>query len=102
MHLIFSENKTNLLNGICNIRLTLVNQTTTTVGNRPVLDHHRKPKAHHCSYNIGKIASKPVRMFLQQEIYLEERIIVPSQSSESVLTSPFKALSECSVPACIT
>ena len=28
--------------------------------------------------------------------------MVPSQSSESELTSPFKALSECSVPACIT
>lgn len=54
------------------------------------------------SYNNGdKIFANGCLLpkMIGQEFYLEDRMTVPSQSSE--LVSPFKALSECSVPTCI-
>jgi hypothetical protein len=83
-----------------------------TVEEKVAVKYQPKPKAltsdHITGVNrplkkkLGSIRSPViVQSFVINKIYLEERIMVPSQSSESVLTPPFKALCECSVPACI-
>lgn len=67
--------------------------------NKPLNYHLANIKAHQRTLRDIKIC---VASLLWQELYLAARITVPSQSSELVFTSPFKALRECSVSTCIT